>query len=156
MSSRAIYIVVFSLLTALLLAASCGSGSSGDDDDDDDSEVLGTLAGTIQYDGDAVGEEIVIGLINEWPMTSPPQQFIRVTVPDGGFPMAYEIELNYVGDYFLASFLDVDPMDGVAMNSEIDPMDMPDEGETKQTLVQGVNQRDFTLLDPEDVDFWWQ
>jgi hypothetical protein len=145
------------------LMVSCGSGSSTNDDDDDDGgqENIATLSGTIDYTGDNLssdgvqGLKVVFGLIQEWPMTGAPKEFLSVDVPDSGFPFAYEIDLSYTGSFFLAAFLDVNPMDGVQMNAELDPMDVPDEGEDKAEIAEGANQRDFVLIDPEDVDYWW-
>ena len=99
--------------------------------------------------------KVVIGLIQEWPMTGPPKEFVYVDVPGSGFPIDYEIGLSYAGSFFLAVFLDVNPMDGVQMNAELDPMDVPDESEGKADIAEGANQRDFVLIDPEDVDYWW-
>ena len=159
-------LIVFAILVSVfavcsLLAVGCGSGSSGGDDDDDDEETVGTVSGVVSYEGDYTleeiqGKELVVGLISEWPMTGPPQQFIDVPVPDEGFPFSYEVEISYTGPYFLAAFLDMDPMDGVSMNIEIDPLDVPDEGEQKAELIEGDNFRDFVLQDPWDIDFWWQ
>ena len=142
------------VLTALALALACGSGSSGDDDDDGPENA--TLSGTVYYEGEAQGDAVVIGLMPEWPMTSAPLQFTSVDVPVDGFPFEYEIELLHTGPYFLAAFLDVDSTDGVAINLEIDPMDVPDEGEEMQELIDGPNERDFYLVDPDEVDFWWR
>lgn len=139
------------LVGALLFACGSGSSSEGDDDDDND-EVLGTLSGTISYDGDLTANYVVVGLIEQWPMTGPPKQFTEVEIPAAGFPFAYEIEINFVGMYFLACYMDMDEMDGVSMNAELDPMHLPAAGEPFE-LVEGENHYDFNLQDPEDLEW---
>lgn len=153
------------LLLAASFAVACGSGSSsseGDNNDDAGEEGIATLSGTVEYGGDELtlddvqGLQVVVGLIQEWPMSGPPKEFIYIDVPESGFPFDYEINLSYTGDFFLCAFLDMDPMDGVKMNAELDPLDVPDEGEGMATVAEGVNERDFVLLDPDQVDYWWQ
>jgi len=149
--------LAFALTTLLLaLAVACGSGVNSDDEPIEGLDIVGTLSGVIDYEGDLAGDHIVVGLMDEWPMTGPPKEFIEVEIPADGFPIAYSVEIHYPGDYFLAAYLDVDPMDGVMMNAELDPMDVPDEGEEKTEIVEGQNQRDFLLVDADEVDWWWE
>ncbi|HPQ71851.1 MAG TPA: hypothetical protein PKW95_22195 [bacterium] len=144
------------LCVALMVGAAlfaCGSGSSSEDDDDDEGgEALGTLSGTISYEGDKTANIVVVGLIEQWPMAGPPQQFTEVEIPESGFPFEYSIEINYIGEYYLAAFMDIDEMDGVSMNAELDPMHLPTTGDTFD-LIAGENHYDFTLQDPEDLDW---
>ena len=157
-SERRLFFVILILVavTIYLLSVSCGSGSTTEDDDDDaGSDALVTVSGTIEYAGDVQGDHLVFGLIEQWPMTAAPKQIVEYPISEDGFPMTYSIEVDYTGDFFLACFMDVDPMDGVMMNLELDPMHVPGENEQKVTLVDGENTKDFVLVDPEDVDFWW-
>ncbi len=142
-------LVVF-LATVLI---SCGAGVSSDDSsgDEDNQATVGMLSGTISYDGPATGGAVVIGLIEQWPMTGPPKEFESVAVPDGGFPFQYSINIKYTGPFYLAAFLDVHPTDGVMMNCGLDPMAVP--GEQKINLVAGDNTYDFHLLDPGDPGY---
>ncbi|NLH47944.1 MAG: hypothetical protein GX444_04990 [Myxococcales bacterium] len=153
-------VAAFVLLAGLALG--CGSGyevTEGGEDPTDLGKTIGTLTGVIQYEGEAYGTRLVVGLIDEWPMTAPPIRYYEVPNFDGVFPVQYEFDLDqYVEgkSFYLAAFLDVDQNDvNLMMNSEVDPMDLPDEGEAMTTIQAGVNVRNFVLLDPEDVDFWW-
>ena len=147
--------IVFAILITWFIFG-CGSGSSSNDngDGEDNGQAgIATLSGTIAYEGNAEwqGKKVVIGLIEEWPMTGPPKQYEKVEIPDGGFSFNYQIDLKYTGPFYLAAFLDVDSTDGVMMNVEIDPMDLPT-GDPNQ-IVEGENQMDFALQDPEDLGY---
>lgn len=140
------------IFPVVVLCLACGSGyevTSGDDDEAE--EVDATLTGFVFYDGEQIGEELVIGLMDHWPMVGPPVEFMRIAVPTQGYPFAYEIGIHHVGEYHLAAYLDVDPLDGVMMNREIDPMDLPDGA--KVNMVEGENEYDFILQDPEDLGY---
>lgn len=149
------------LLLAILVWG-CGSGydvTEGGDDPTDLGDTIGTITGVIQYEGEAFGTRLVVGLIDEWPMTAPPIRFYEVPDFDGHFPVQYEFALDeYVENknFYLAAFLDIDQTDiNLMMNAEVDPMDLPKKGEQMVAIEAGVNVRNFVLLDPEDVDFWW-
>ena len=136
---------VAGLIVLLVLVALNCAGSSGDDDDDDGAPQGTALAGSIAYEGDAVGQIVVIGAFEQWPPTKPPMWFGEATVPDGGFPFTYTVDTSVTGAYFLAAYLDVDPDDGVAMNLELDPMHIPVE---KTEIAPGEETVvDFVLLD---------
>lgn len=152
------------VLVALALTVwcvGCGSGyeQTAGDDPTAEGEIIGALAGVIDYNGSATGTRLVVGLIDVWPMTGPPVRFWEVPGFDGTFPVTYQFDLDEYLEgkpYYLAAFLDVDTTDiNLMMNSEVDPMDLPDEGEAPVEIEAGVMVRDFVLDDPEDVDFWW-
>jgi hypothetical protein len=152
------------LATAMAVLAltiwSCGAGYEVERGEEPEAgETIGALTGVIDYDGEAFGTRLVVGLIDEWPMEKPPVRFWEVPNFDGLFPTEYSFDLDeYVEGqaYYLAAFLDVDPDDvNLMMNPEVDPMDLPDEGEEPIVIKAGVNERNFVLLDPDEVDFWW-
>ena len=146
----------------LLLAASCGSGYEEEKGTalEDDGEVIGTLTGVIEYDGEATGNRLVVGLMDQWPMTGPPVRFWDVAGFDGTFPATYQVDLDeyLVGkSYFISAFLDVDPDDvNLMMNSDLDPMCLPKAVEEPIVVEEGVIVADMVLLDPDDVDYWWE
>jgi hypothetical protein len=151
------------LLAALLLVATaCGSGYEEEKGTalEDDGEVIGTLTGVIEYDGEAIGNRLVVGLMNQWPMTGPPVRFWDVPDFDGTFPATYQLDLDeyLLGkSYFISAFLDVDPDDvNLMMNSDLDPMCLPKVEEEPIVVEEGVIVADMVLLDPEDVDYWWE
>lgn len=147
-------------LTAVLQAA-CGSGYEIEKEtkQETEGETIGTLSGVIDYEGEATGPRLVVGLMLEWPMTGPPARYWDVPNFTGEFPIAFEFELDeYVEGktYYLAAFLDVDPDDvSIMMNPDVDPLAIPTSSDDTVTIEAGVNVKDFILLDPEDIDWWW-
>lgn len=152
-------LIIFLILMTLaaVWTFSCGSGVEGDNNDAEyfGEEGVATLSGLLYYDGTAVGDSVIIGLMDQWPVTGPPKEFIEVEIPEAGFPFFYSIPLSYTGDFFLAAFLDVDPMDGVAINVDLDPMHVPASENDWQDILEGQNEKDFVIVDPQDVDWWW-
>ncbi len=138
------------------LVFSCGSGSTEQPDLDFGSEEgIATLHGMLFYDGSRAGSEIVLGIVDTWPMTGPPKEFVRIPAPDGGFPAPYSMPLSHVGTYYVVAYLDVDSDDSAIFNADLDPMMMPrHEGDTYQ-IQEGLNPVDLVFVDAERVDWWW-
>ncbi|MDP8222619.1 MAG: hypothetical protein P9L99_04610 [Candidatus Lernaella stagnicola] len=148
-------------LCMLVLGPACGSGYDVEKEDEieEGGEIIATLTGVINYSGDRTGARLVVGMINQWPMTGPPVRFWDVPGFTGSFPVTYQFDLDEYLEgkaYYLAAFLDVDENDvNLMMNAEVDPLDLPDEDEEPLVIEPGIIVRDFVLLDPEDVDWWW-
>ena len=137
----------------LLIAVSSGliivNCAGVNDDDDDEAASEGTrLTGTVSYDGNAEGKDVVIGAFDNWDADGPggaPVWFGKAAVPDTGFPFNFDVKCDVSGDYFLAAYLDVDPNDSVAMNIDLDPMAIPAE---PTDIVDGESTAiDFHLED---------
>ncbi len=148
------------LLWAVLPTA-CGSGYEVEKEtkQETEGETIGTLSGVIDYEGEASGTRLVVGMMLEWPMTGPPARYWDVPNFTGTFPVTYEFELDeYVegNTYFLAAFLDVDLEDvSIMMNPDIDPLAIPLGPDDTVEIQADVNVKDFILLDPENIDWWW-
>ncbi len=154
--------LLFALAALLALALACGSGIEVEKEDDveEGGEVIGTLTGIVNYFGERSGTRLVVGLADQWPMSGPPVRFWDVPGFTGNFPVTYQFELDEYLEgksYFPIAFLDVDETDvNLMMNSEIDPLSLPTQDEEPVPIEAGVVVYDFTLDDPENVDYWWE
>jgi len=145
-------LVAFSL--ALSIVVACDDDDDDDDDDNDDDDDFSqfplTLSGTFDYDGAKTGDQIMIALTDQWPMTEAPLWFGYVDTP-AAFPAEYKIGVDYefFGDYYILALIDVNPADGTGMNPDVDPLAIPTQA---ITLAAGENTGiDFTFIDPEDI-----
>lgn len=138
-----------SVLLALVLINACG-----DDDDDDDNEddpwadFPATISGTMTYNGTIQADQIMIAVSDEWPMSKAPLYFTMVDIPETGFPFEYKAGLDRTGEYYMLALIDVDPDDGLGMNSDIDPLSLPEEA---VLIVAGDNSLNFSFLDPDEI-----
>ncbi len=146
------------LVLALLAAAGLAMlvACSGDDDDDDDSGDDDTwddfpivFSGTMNYDGDATGERIMVAISDN--IAGAPLWFGYVEIPESGFPFEYRLGVDqpFVGDYYVLALIDVDATDGYMPNFDLDPLDIP---EATSNIVEGENTFDFTFVDPDLTD----
>lgn len=137
------------LVLSLTALVACGDDDDDDNDDDDDDNYPVVLSGMLYYDGEQVGEQIMIALNDQ--IAGAPLWFGYVDFPADGFPAEYTIGVDqpFIGEYYLQALIDVDPNDGLGMNLDLDPLAIPEE---KTTLVEGLNENiDFTFIDPEDI-----
>jgi hypothetical protein len=158
--ASAIWMTTAAAVVVGLCVAACGAGVHEERGDEPTvGKVIGTLTGVIDYEGDAIGHRLVVGLMDEWPMTKPPVRFWEIDDFDGKFPAPFEFDLDeYIEGkaYYFAAFLDTDPDDvPIMMNSDVDPMDLPKRDSVPYTIHDGLNVHDFVLLDPDQCDFWW-
>ncbi|NLH47362.1 MAG: hypothetical protein GX444_02040 [Myxococcales bacterium] len=134
---------------AITLVDRCGAGSAAatltytltayeppaDDDsgdDDDDTAAPMELAGEIRYYGettDYTGRPVTLGLYTDWlPGEELPVAYVSYTVPETGFPFAYEWNLDDAavapGDYYVFGYLDAVDGDGVFVET-VDPAAAP-------------------------------
>ncbi len=150
--------VRFATSAILMLAAvCCGSGSSDLPDLDFGAEKgVVTLRGTLFYDGDMPASEIALAIIEDWPMSAPPKEFVKIPAPEGGFPSPYSLGLSYSGTYFIVAYIDVDPEDSAIFNPDVDPMMLPRSENDVYELINGTNEIDLVFRDSDELDWWWQ
>ncbi|MDP8222618.1 MAG: hypothetical protein P9L99_04605 [Candidatus Lernaella stagnicola] len=153
--------LTFALVLALglvVLAAACDDDDDDDDDDDnnegdvhnpDDYPVR--MSGTISYDGDKLlaDSKMLVAIVDFWPMSGAPTEFVYIDIPESGFPMEYRVGFEHSGEFFPLAALDVDPDDLFGMNVNVDPLAVPT---ASVTLQEGENDGvNFVLVDPEDI-----
>ena len=151
-----LYIVAsISLLLALL--ASCTSGATDVPDLEFGAEdSVAALYGTMYYNGNLTCEEIVVGIVDEWPMTGPPKEYARLAPPEGAFPVSYSLSLSYTGRFYVIAYMDVDTEDSSIFNAKTDPMMLPLSEDDVYEITEGNNQVDLLFVDAEELDWWWQ
>ena len=122
-------------------------------DDDDTAPEATTLAGQIDYVGEATDltdRTVNIFLFATWlPGGNPATAFTQVSVPGTGFPFAYSWDLSETaaapGDYYLFAYLDWEDDDGL-FNEENDPVHAP---YVPTTIVDGMTTTaNITLVAP--------
>lgn len=150
------WLLILSALLALALALSAACGDDDDDDDNNDDNDTGeaspaTISGTLYYDGNLNQEdsEILIAITDEWPMTGAPLYYTTLEIPETGFPFEYSAPIDRTGTLYLLAAIDVDPHDVMGMNTDTDPLAIP---EDPTTIQAGDNAGiDFTFLDPDEL-----
>ena len=119
---------------------------SDDDTADDDTVEPTLLTGEIRYSGteDYADRPVKLMLFTEWLPESLPVGLLEVTVPEAGFPFAYEWNFDddaiAAGTYYLTAYLDAVDGDG-AFNPAADPVYspyLPVEVVAAQTTTQNV------------------
>jgi len=152
---KAEWLLIFTLLLTLAFAAGLACGDDDDDNDDNDDDTSedypATISGTLYYNGDLnqEGSEILIALTDEWPMTGAPLYYTTLEIPASGFPFAYSAPLDRTGEFYLLAAIDVDPHDVMGMNTDTDPLAIP---ESTTTVQAGDNPGvDFTFVNPDEL-----
>lgn len=140
----------------LALLSSCTSGATDVPDLDFGAEdSIAVLYGTMYYNGDLDCEEIVVAIVDEWPMTGPPKEYARIEPPDGAFPLSYSLSLGYTGTFYVIAYMDVDTTDSSIFNADIDPMMLPLSESDTHEITEGNNPVDLLFVDSDELDWWW-
>jgi hypothetical protein len=119
-----------------------------DDDADDDTGDETGITGTVTYNGDAGGDSIVFGFWSGPAAVGPPDHFDSTDISGQEFPVDYDLETAFTGDFRIVAYLDVDPGDGDSINFAIDPSNWSLSLPATAIEEGAMTTVDFELVDP--------